>query len=570
MFGDNIYRGAWRYVGIMLLGVAVVALSLGDAHAQTQERDSRDLDLGRSIEILANIMREFEVGYVDDVEAGELLEAAASGMTVATDPYSEYLSEQDMEEFEILTTGRYAGVGSLIRKKGDYVIFAQPYKGSPADVAGVKIGDKIVAIDGQNMKGCLPADISSRLKGEPETDVEVVVERNKDGDLDTLTLRRRRISIPSVPYAGYIRDGVGYIVHNDFIDGSYNEMRSALEQLMAADSLCGLVLDYRSNGGGVMREAVDIASLFMPRGQRIVSIMGRDSLSLHHYVTEHAPLALDVPIVVLVSGSSASASEILAGALQDSDRAVVMGQRTYGKGLVQGTRHVGYNNYLKYTTAKYYIPSGRCIQSRNYSSVRGEGSSTMVPDSLISEFRTRGGRKVYDGGGIVPDVKVEPQYVSRFALTLYAMGFMEDWADEYVREHDITSVDVRSFKLAEEDYEDFCRFIQECDVPYESETRKALTALEKAAENDRYNELLGDAIHELQELVKDDKMSNMQTYRDEIEDALTSVVVLRYAYNEGVAERTAVRDELVDRAVSLLLDTEEYNRILEEQDLEMH
>jgi carboxyl-terminal processing protease len=526
--------------------------------------------LGCSIEILANMMREFEVGYVDDVEAGELLQAAASGMIAATDPYSEYLSESDMEEFEILTTGRYAGVGSLIRKKGDYVIFAQPYKGSPADVAGVKIGDKIVAIDGHNMKGCMPADVSARLKGEPETDVQVVVERNKDGRLDTLTLRRRRISIPSVPYGGYIRDGIGYIVHNDFIEGSYNEMRGCLEQLLAADSLRGLVLDYRGNGGGIMREAVDIASLFMPRGQRVVSIMGRDSSSLHHFVTEHQPLAVDVPIVVLVGGSSASASEILAGALQDNDRAVIMGQRTYGKGLVQGTRHVGYNSYLKYTTAKYYIPSGRCIQSRNYSSKGGAGSTTMVPDSLISEFRTRGGRKVYDGGGIVPDVKTEPQYVSRFALTLYAMGFMEDWADKYVREHDIESVDVRNFALTHADYEDFCNYIKECDVPYESETRRALAALEKAAENDRYNELLGDAIAELRELVKDDKMSNMQTYRSEIQDALAADVVLRYAYSSGVAEFTAVHDPLVEQAIALLLDAEQYNKILEEQDLEMH
>ena len=548
---------------VTLVGIATIE----SASAQSSERTRRDFELGKAIEILANIMREFEGGHVDDIESSELLKHAAAGMIAATDPYSEYIPEEAMADFEIMTTGRYAGVGSLIRKKGDYILFAQPYKNSPSDEAGVKIGDKILAINGEDMKGRPVEDISKRLRGEPETVVDVVVERSLDGAIDTLHITRRRISIPSIGYAGYIRDGVAYITHNDFIEGSYNEMRSALERLMAADSLRGIILDYRSNGGGVMQEAVDIASLFVPRGERIVSLMGRDSSSLHHYTTEHAPLALDIPIVVLVNGSSASASEILAGALQDTDRAVIMGQRTYGKGLVQGTRHVGYNGYLKYTTAKYYIPSGRCIQSRNYNH---GGKSIVVPDSLISEFHTRGGRKVYDGGGIVPDVKIEPEYVSRFALTLYAMGYMEDWADEYMRKHHNEVIDVRTFCLTDEDYADFCRFVEERDVPYESETRRALTTLEKAAENDRYDESLKEAIATLKGLIKDDKMSNMQTYREEIEEAITADVILRFAYSEGVMENSAVNDAMVEQAVELLLNSAEYARILREQDLDMH
>ena len=549
------------------IAIVATAFAIDGAYAQSSDRTDRDFELGKSIEILANIMREFDMGHVDDIDASELLNAATTGMIAVTDPYSEYISEEAMADFEMMTTGRYAGVGSLIRKKGDYVLFAQPYKGSPSDEAGIKIGDKILYINGEDMKGRPVGDISTRLRGEPETTVEVVVERNYDFSVDTLQLTRRRISIPSIGYAGYVRDGIAYIMHNDFIEGSYNEMRSALEEIMATDTLRGIILDYRSNGGGVMDEAVDIASLFLPRGTRIVSLMGRDSTSLRHYTTEHAPLAADVPIVILVNGSSASASEILAGALQDTDRAVVMGQRTYGKGLVQGTRHVGYNSYLKYTTAKYYIPSGRCIQSRNFN--RG-GQTTMVPDSLISEFRTAGGRKVYDGGGIVPDVKVKTEYVSRFALTLYAMGYMEDWADEYMRKHGNEVIDIRTFSLTDEDYADFCRFIQERDVPYESETRRALTALEQAAENDRYDETLSEAIAYLKELVKDDKMSNMETYREEIMEALTADVILRYAYSEGVAEYSMAHDEVVDQAVELLLNSEEYERILREQDLDMH
>ena len=554
-----------RYRGVVVrwvLVVAAVAIS-PVVRGQGAERICRDFELGRASEILVNIMRELESGFVDDIAAEELLEAAAGGMISATDPYSEYLSESDMAGFEIMTTGRYGGVGSLIRKRGDYVIFAQPYKGSPSDVAGVKIGDKILAIDGVDMRGATTESVSSRLKGEPQTDVEVVIERNIGGTVDTLMLRRERISIPSVDYAGIIRDGIGYISHDDFIEGSYEEMRRAVEALVATDSLRGLILDYRANGGGVMQEAVDIASLFVPRGERIVSSMGRDSSSLEHYNTRYTPIAESIPIVVLVSGSSASASEILAGALQDIDRAVVMGSRTYGKGLVQGTRYLGYNSYLKYTTAKYYIPSGRCIQSRNYTT----GSVTEVADSLITEFKTRGGRKVYDGGGITPDVKIEPQYISRFALTLYAMGFTEDWADEYMRRNHDKCIDIRTFSITDEDYADFCRFIQGKDVPYESETRVALGKLEKAAKNDLYDERLDEAIATLKALVKDDKMSNMETYRSDIIDALNADIILRYAYRSGAKEHAAANDEVVDRAVELLLDSEEYERILREQSI---
>lgn len=560
---STICRGVIAVVALVLIGAQGVG-------AQNIERDSADFELAKSTEILANMMREIDTQFVDRVSSADLLKRAAMGMVMATDPYLEYLSEKDMTAFEMLTTGKYGGVGSLIRKRGDYVIFAQPYKGSPADEAGIKIGDKILAIDGKSMKGVGVETISSNLKGDPESDVKVTIERNIDGGEETLMLRRRRIAIPSVPYAGIIREGVGYICHNDFIDGSYDEFRRSVEAMLAEGELKGLVLDYRSNGGGVMQEAVDIASLFVPRGERVVSVMGRDSSSLYHYTTEHAPLVADVPVVVLVSGSSASASEILAGALQDLDRAVIMGSRTYGKGLVQGTHHVGYNSYLKITTAKYYIPSGRCIQARDYSSMGSDGSVAHVPDSLISQFVTRVGRKVYDGGGIVPDVEHEHEYVSRFALVLYSMGYMEDWADEYMRRHSDESVDVRTFTLSDEEYADFCRFVEDKDIPYESDTRRALTALRTAAEKERYDEAIDSVLQGLEDMIKDDKMSNMQTYRNEIVKTLNYQILLRYAYQEGAMENAIIGDEMVSSAIDLILNSEEYNRILREQDLQMH
>ena len=558
-------RSGLRYV------VLCVALAITlSASAQVDERQRRDFDLGCKIEILANMMRELESGYVEEVSADELLKAAARGMLLVSDPYTEYLSEEAMEDFEVMTTGRYGGVGSLIRKKGDYIIFAQPYKGSPSDVAGVKIGDKILAIGDEDMRGATASDVSSRLRGEAGTDIRVVIERNISGAIDTLSIRRERITVPSVNYAGMLRDGVGYISHNDFIEGSYDEMRRAVESLMAQSDLKGLVLDYRSNGGGVMQEAVDIASLFVPRGEQIVSIMGRDSSSLTHYNTRYAPIAEDIPIVVLVSGSSASASEILAGALQDLDRAVVMGSRTYGKGLVQGTRYLGYNTYLKYTTAKYYIPSGRCIQSRNYASLRNDGVATEVPDSLISEFTTCGGRRVYDGGGIVPDVKITPEYVSRFAIALYTQGFIEDWADEYMRKHHAEPIDINTFSITDEDYEEFCRFVADKDISYESETRKALKALEAAAEKELYAESMDEALEMLKGLLHDDNMSNLKRYRRDIVEALNGDIILRYAYNSGVLQHSAATDSSVAQAVELLLNREEYERILSQQHLEMH
>lgn len=559
-----------RRVNRVVSFCAVVLLSASGVVAQQPKRDSADFELGRAIEILANMMYEFDTKHVSETSVDKLLQSAALGISRATDPYSQYLSEEDMAEFDVMTTGKYGGIGSPIRKRGGGVVFGQPYQGSPADEGGIKAGDRILAIDGVDATTKSIDEVSGALRGDPETDVEVSVERSYDHKVETVKLRRRRIAVPSVPYAGIIRDGVGYIVHNDFIHGSYDEMRKALEKLMAEGELRGLVLDYRSNGGGLMREAVNIASLFVAQGERIVSIMGRDSSSLRHFTTEYKPIAPNLPIVVLVNGSSASASEILAGALQDMDRAVIMGRRTYGKGLVQSTAYLGYNTYLKYTTEKYYIPSGRCIQAHDYTSRNSDGTIAQVPDSLISEFVTRGGRKVYDGGGIVPDIKIEPQYISRFAVTLYALGHIDDWCDDYMRRHRDDKVDVRTFKLSDEEYQNFANYISDKDVEYESESRRALKALEKALENDLYDKALRDEVMRLGELIKDDKMSNMQTYRREIEEMLVYEILLRYAYNAGSIEHAALHDNEVEQAVELILSGVEYERILREQHLPMH
>ena len=520
-----------------------------------------DFGLGRNTEILVNLMRELSLNYVDEVSPDRLMQQAAAGMTRTLDPYTEFMPEEQMSDFELLTTGKYGGVGSLIRKKGDYVIFAQPYKGSPADRAGIRIGDRIVRIDGQEARGMTIEQVSALLKGSPGTKVKLTVERLLGGEQQELTLRRERIAIPSVPYYGYVADGIGYIQHSDFTEGSYDELRAALEALQREGELRGLILDYRSNGGGILQEAVKIVSLFVPKGTEVVSTRGRAKDAGHTFRTESAPVAPNLPLAVLVNGNTASSAEIVAGALQDLDRAVLIGQKTFGKGLVQSTRPLGYNTMVKMTTAKYYMPSGRCIQAIDYSAHEGRGGAKQVPDSLVHAFTTRAGRTVYDGGGITPDVRPEPQYVSRFAMTLYALGFIEDFVDDYMREHAADTIDNRTFSITDADYERFVAFMQDKEVPYESDTRRVLKSLKTAAGNDRYTEL-EEEIARLESQLKDDKLTNLATYRGEITDAINSDVVLRHSYVEGVVEHGLTDDREVAEAVRLLDDPAQLARML--------
>lgn len=522
-----------------------------------------DFGLGRNMEITVNMMRALSLEYVDPVDPDNLMLGAAQGMVRDLDPYTEYIPEEGMKDFELLTTGKYGGVGSLIRQKGDYVVIAQPYKDSPADKAGLRIGDRITAIDGLPAKGFTTEQVSQRLKGEPGSKVEVTV-RRLDGTERTVALQRERIAIPGVPYAGWVADGIGYVRHSDFTEGSYDEMRAAIERLRSEGELKGLVLDYRSNGGGIMQEAVRILSMFVSKGTEVVSTKGRTDDSKQTYRTDKEPIFPDLPLAVLVNGNSASAAEIVSGALQDLDRAVLIGQRTYGKGLVQSTRPLGYNTMLKLTTAKYYIPSGRCIQAVDYSHSQ-QGQVRTVPDSLISEFTTLAGRKVYDGGGIMPDIPTDPEYVSRFAMTLYALGFIDDFGDDYMRRHPSQSIDVRNFSITDADYADFAAFLKDKQVPYESDTRRALKALKKAAEEDRFEDLT-QKFEKLEAELKDDTQTNLETYRKEVVEAINNDIVLRHGYTAGVIEHSLPGDHEVGRAVEVLRDPAEYRRITTEQD----
>lgn len=552
----NRVKKAVRYVATAVVMVVVAGFFTFSV------RD--DFGLGRNMELLVNMMRELSTHYVDKLDPDKMMQDAAYGMVSSLDPYTAYLSEEDMKEFETATTGKYGGIGALIRKRGDYVVIAEPYTGSPADRAGLKIGDKIVAIGKEDAKGFTTEQVSSRLKGDPNTNVKVTIENLIDGERRTLNIKRERIAIPGIAYSGMLNDSVGYVRHADFTDGCYDEMRNAIERLHAGGNLKGLVLDYRNNGGGILQEAVKIVSLFTQKGTEVVSTKGRVESENKTFRTELEPLLPEIPIVVLVNGNTASSSEIVAGALQDIDRAVVMGQKSFGKGLVQSSRPIGYDAYVKMTTAKYYIPSGRCIQNVDYSEHGSE--ARVVADSLIREFKTRNGRKVYDGGGIMPDVPLNPQFISRFALTLYAMGIIDEFGDEYMKRHHAEPIDLRNFSISDEEYERFVEFVKSRDVAYTSETRQVLGQLKKALEADRFEGALANHIEDIEKELKDDTESNLRTYRDEIVESLNGNIILRYYYSEGAIEHSLPEDKEVAAAVNLLANPAEYGEILFSRD----
>lgn len=528
-------------------------------------------ELGKSVDVLVGMLRTINLFYVDDVAPDKIMNAAAEGMTKILDPYTDYLPPESMDDFAVMTTGKYGGVGSLIRLRGDYVEFSSPYKDSPADRAGIRPGDKIIAIDGVSAKGFTTQQVSDRLKGDPGKVVKVTVEKFPTGEQQELKIVRERIAIPGVPYYGMVADSVGYIVHSDFTEGCSNDFRKACEVLVAQGAK-SLVLDYRSNSGGILQEAVKILSLFLPNGSEVVSTRtSKSSGENRTFKTEGTPLLPNIPIVVLTNSSSASAAEIVAGALQDYDRAVVMGQRTFGKGLVQSTFPLGYDAFVKITTSKYHLPSGRCIQAIDYAAHNEDGSVAFVPDSLISEFHTAAGRKVYDGGGVVPDVKIEPEYVSTFAVVVYAQGFVDDFLNDYcARNYDQLSKSVipTKYHFSDEAYDEFVAFMKDKEVAWESSASRLWKEFKKAAEKERWEESMASQMAEIEKNITNDTEDNLRLYKKELQEIIENQMVSRYAYSQGATAHSLPSDEELAKAIELLGNSAEYDRILSSQDTE--
>ncbi len=552
-------KGIIKYAAASVIGAVLLLLI-------TSAVEGPDgFKMGRNMEVMVNMLRDLSLFYVDDVDPDKLLKDAAAGMTAGLDPYTVYISEDEMDDFQIMTTGRYGGVGSLIRQGHDGVVFAEPYRGAPADRAGIVIGDKIIEVDGRSASDMTTDQVSALMKGKVGTKLKLKIEKFYTGDTVEVELKREMINIPGIPYYGMLNDSVGYILNVDFTEDVSRDMRNAVLALKEQGAKA-LILDYRNNGGGVLQEAVKIVSCFVPRGTEVVSLKGRNPEENAVFNTPNEPLDTEIPLVVLVNNGSASAAEVVAGALQDMDRAVLVGRRTFGKGLVQTTRPQGYNSYLKLTTAKYYLPSGRCIQAIDYASRAEDGTLSHIPDSLITEFKTAAGRKVYDGGGVMPDVRIPAEYVNRFAYIVYGKGYIDDYVDMFMRANTDREVVPGEFRITNEDYAAFVEFMSDKDVEWQSETKLLLAKLKEAAEAERYTETVGDYITAIEENLDDDVQEALKLYKKELSELIENEIVLRRAYNQGVVVQNLAKDADVREAVKLLADMERYDEILTGKD----
>lgn len=512
---------------------------------------NKDMELVKNLDIYYTMFRELNMFYVDETDPEELVTTSINSMLSSLDPYTTYIPESDMDDFQFQTTGEYGGIGSLIRRSGSYTIIADPYKGFPADKAGLRAGDKILEVDGISIKDAEVQTVSDLLKGKPGTEMVLSVERYGEEKALEFKIIREKISISNVPYYGMLDDQTGYIRLANFTTGAGQEVESALKELKKQHDMKSLVLDLRSNPGGLLIEAVRVCNLFVDKGELIVSTKGKVKQWDSEYITQKEPLDKEISLVVLANRGSASASEIVAGALQDLDRAVVVGQRTFGKGLVQTSRPLKYNAQLKVTTAKYYIPSGRCIQALDYSNRNEDGSVGTIPDSLISEYETRNGRLVYDGGGVRPDFEVIPEKLSEITLQLYTQNMFFDFATSYRAEHPEIS-DPVNFRLSDDDYKSFEAFVEGKDFEFKTSSEQAFEKLVNTAKREKYFEIASEEFASLEEKLSHNNLKDLETFGKEIRQILGEEIVNRYYYQQGRILAQIQDDPQLEKAVEIL------------------
>jgi len=516
-------------------------------------------EVSKNLDIFTSLFREVNIYYVDETKPGEMIEKAIDSMLEDLDPYTTYIPESDIEDFRFQTTGQYGGIGALIRKKGDYVIIAEPYKGFPADNAGLKAGDKLLEIDGKSVKGKSTQDVSSVLKGQPGVEVNLLIERPGTDKPIEKTFTREEVKVKSIPYMGMVDDGIAYVRLRSFTRNCANEVKEAITQLKDENDVKGLVLDLRSNPGGLLNESVSLCNLFIDKNQEVVSTKGKIKDWEKSYKTSKEPLDKELPLVVLINQSSASASEIVSGTIQDLDRGVVIGKKSFGKGLVQQTRKLSYNSQLKVTVAKYYTPSGRCIQALDYAHRNDDGSVGKVPDSLKTAFQTKNGRTVYDGGGVDPDIVVKREAYAEIVGSLLSKQLVFDYATEFVLEND--GIDAPGvYQITDSLYEDFVAFLSDKDYEYETSTEKELAELIEQAE-DEYADFKED-LEELQKKLLSYKEDDIHKYQSQISELILSELMARYYYQEGRVIASLADDIVLDEAISVLHDSDRYEAIL--------
>lgn len=527
--------------------------------AQAQVVENHSSKVARNLEIFNEIYKALDLYYVDTLAADTVIRWAIDGMLMRVDPFTGYYPADD-DDLRQMATGKYAGIGSIIRyhKKHDRVVIDEPYEGTPSMDAGLRAGDIILTIDGKDIKGMMPAEVTNMLRGEAGTTLELRFERLGEQEPRMAHITRRTIQLPAIPFYGIMDDGIGYINLNSFTSGCAREMRHALLQLKS-QGIRGLVLDIRDNVGGAINEAVDITNLFLPKGVKVVYTKGKQASMNHDYSTTTDPIALDLPLVVLVNGNSASSSEIVSGALQDMDRAVIMGTRTYGKGLVQAIRDVPYRGELKITTGRYYIPSGRCIQAHQYNH---DGRSMTIPDSLRSTFYTKAGRKVTDGGGIDPDSVIPNDTLPTMIYDLVQSDIFFDWATNFASTHAKIS-SPGEFVVTDSIYADFCSYVEESKFTYNRRSDEVIKLLRQVADMEGYLEDAEEEMKALEAKFAPDIHKDLERMRKHVIPYLESEIIIRYYHQKGTIRHAIPKDKVYRSAVSLLRDLNKYNSFLQ-------
>jgi carboxyl-terminal processing protease len=521
-------------------------------------QETRDFRIAKNLDIFFSLFRELNTFYVEDVNPDKIIKTGIDNMLSTLDPYTVYYPESDVDEFAILTTGKYGGIGSVVRGGGEYVVISEVYKGFPADLAGIKAGDLITKVDGVSLKGISSDKVSDRLKGNPGTDINVTVSRK--GKETEFKMKREKIAIPPVPYYGMIDSKTGYIRFSSFTQDCSQDVRNALTDLKTHNPQ-QIILDLRGNPGGVLTEAVEIVNLFVGPGNNVVSTKGRVKQFDEDFKTTKAAVDEKIPLAVLINRGSASAAEIVAGAIQDIDRGVVVGQRSYGKGLVQVTRPLSYNTQLKVTTAKYYIPSGRCIQALDFSHPNEDGSVGYIPDSLISEFKTRNGRTVKDGGGITPDIESLPEPLSQVTAELYLRYLIFDYATQYFWDNP----DLKSppdFVFTDQDYADFKTLLLTRNFSYKTFTETSLNELIENAKKEKYYDIHKDLFTQLEKDVTHSLDHDLTLFRPEITELIEEEIISRYFYESGAIAWGLKKDEQVMKAIEVLNNPDKYSSVL--------
>ncbi len=516
-------------------------------------------EVSKNLDIFTSLFREVNIYYVDETKPGELIEKAINSMLDDLDPYTTYIPESNIEDFRFQTTGQYGGIGAMIRKKDDYVIIAEPYKGFPADKAGLIAGDKLLEIDGKSVMGKSTEDVSSVLKGQPGGEVNLLIERPGTEKPIKKTFSREEVKVKSIPYKGMISDGIAYLRLRSFTRNCASEVASAITELKDQNDVRSLVLDLRGNPGGLLNESVSICNLFIDKGEEVVSTKGKIKEWEKSYKTSKTPLDSEIPLAILINQSSASASEIVSGTIQDLDRGVILGKKSFGKGLVQQTRKLSYNSQLKVTVAKYYTPSGRCIQALDYSSRNEDGSVGKVADSLKTAFKTRNGRTVFDGGGVDPDINVENESFAEIAGSLVSKQLIFDFATDFVIQND-SIAPPGVYKISDLVYEDFVSFLSDKEYEYETSLEKDVADMIEDYQSENI-EFIQD-LEVLQAELLEQKNDDIHKYQSQISRLILNELMSRYYYQEGRMIASLADDKVIEEAILILNDSLRYKNIL--------